>query len=600
MKRWRERWLPHGLFLKMFLVMVASIAAVSVLTSWTTIRVSERLFVDTFSITNTKVLQQMKSSFASFHTTIVNASSGVIRSGAIKQYLSEGDTDSLTMAKAYFNAINKMDQIVATVNMYEISILLQGTNGRSYATNRFVWPIGDEQLKRLPMTSLARQEPRRMTYHLYLPGIGDGGAAGDAAGLEPTIVVTKALLDQTGGDIYGTMYIAIRESAFQRFYENYTSAGNDVVVLDRSGLIVSSNNKPLIGERSDELLRQAEEIVGEDLDYKSVRVMGKDHIVLAEYLPFYDMYLVNLIDKRQALGKLVDPQAIALICVAIVAIGLIVVFMISRRLTKSLTRLVKQISTISKYDFDHYVTETGSYETRQLARAFNEMMDELREYVEKLVETQRKQRNAELAALQRQINPHFLYNTLTAIKVNVQHGSKEKAAETINSLITLLQNAVGNVSETVTIQEEIELLRHYVYINQARHGDRVKVNYFVAPDCMNARVPKLIVQPFIENAFFHAFRKKAEGYIYVLVSRSGNTLVCEVADNGDGMETGGAEAGELPATQGNRQLFTGIGIRNVHERLQLLYGESYGVRIASEPGQGTQATIKLPFLEDAI
>ncbi len=93
---------------------------------------------------------------------------------------------------------------------------------------------------------------------------------------------------------------------------------------------------------------------------------------------------------------------------------------------------------MAKYDFDHYVTETGSYETRQLAQAFNYMLDELHDYVEKLIQTQNKQRNAELAALQQQINPHFLYNTLASVKFMVQQGNKEKAADTINALISLL------------------------------------------------------------------------------------------------------------------------------------------------------------------
>lgn len=137
------------------------------------------------------------------------------------------------------------------------------------------------------------------------------------------------------------------------------------------------------------------------------------------------------------------------------------------------------------------------------------MLDELNEYVEKLVETQKEQRNAELAALQHQINPHFLYNTLASVNFLVQQGSQEKAVQTIHALISMLQNALSNVSESITVTQELENLKSYVFINHVRYGERIRVNFFVSPDCMDCHLPKLIIQPFIENAFFHAFTRKS-------------------------------------------------------------------------------------------
>ena len=106
-----------------------------------------------------------------------------------------------------------------------------------------------------------------------------------------------------------------------------------------------------------------------------------------------------------------------------------------------MTLLARQMSGITENNFDNYITVTGSYEIKELGHAYNYMLDELNEYVKKLIQTQKDQRNAELAALQMQINPHFLYNTLASVKILVQQGNKEKAAATINSLISLLQNS---------------------------------------------------------------------------------------------------------------------------------------------------------------
>ncbi len=592
MRKLLNRFKFHGLFIKMFIIMVVSIVAVALLVSWTTIRISEQVYVETFSITNGKVINQIKSGFETMNTSIVNAANLVLQNGSVKQFLTADEQGSLEMSKAYYSMRQQMDQITSPLQTYELSTIVTGVNGRTYATNRTIWPIDEQTLMEHQMTKVALSEPTRVLYQF------DAGSPPDSGESTTALVATKALLERTTDTIYGAMFFAIRESEFKKFYTSYTSTGNDVLIVNKDGVIVSSNLEALIGQEAGGLLSQAEHVVQEQLDYKYVQFMNRDQLLLAEYLPIYDMYIVNLIDRETALGQLFDMRSIILIVLAIVSAALIIVFYISRRLTKSLTRLVKQIANISKYDFDHYVAVTGSYETRQLANAFNLMLDELHDYVAQLVETQRKQRNAELEALQQQINPHFLYNTLASIKLMVQQGSREKAAETINALIALLQNVIGNASETVTIGQELEQLRNYVFINQARNGDRIKVSSFVSPDCTQALLPKLIIQPFIENAFFHAFNHKQDGYVYVMVSREGDTLVCEVADNGDGMEQ--EPDLRLPSSKSKRQLLSGIGVRNVHDRLILLYGEPYGVTITSEPGEGTRVKIKLPYRTEPV
>ncbi|MBS4205937.1 sensor histidine kinase [Lederbergia citrea] len=581
MKRLLERFNQHGLFIKMFLVMVISIVTVSVIITFSTIRMSERLFMETFSITNSKVINHIKTSFESFSYSIVKASNNIQQSGKIKSFLTDKDTNSMSMMKAYYSMDQQMSYIHSNVDAYELNIVVAGINGRMYSSNYAYWPVSAVDLRKYPIT-----DQKKLTYH-YL-----GSSENNQA---PMIVASKALVERSTGNIYGSFYIGIREKDFKQFYSNYTSYGNDVVVLDRSGVVVSSNKQDLLGQEAIELLHYAKEIEESDMAYIDADVMGKNHIVLAEYLPSLDMYLVNLINKEIVMHQLINKKAIVLISTVIVVAALLIVFLISRRLTRSLRKLVNQISNMAKYDFDKYVSVNGSYETRQLAQAFNFMLDELHNYVDELIQTQKKQRNAELEALQQQINPHFLYNTLTSVKIMVKQGNQEKAAETINALISLLQNAIGNISETITVEQELSNLKNYVFINHVRYGERIKVNYFISPDCLSYQLPKLIIQPFIENAFFHAFNHKAGGYIHILVAIEGDRLICEVVDNGDGMEM---KANKLPNFKNKRKLFSGIGVRNVHERIKLLYGEQYGVKISSEIGVGTKVKIQLPLLKE--
>jgi len=387
----------------------------------------------------------------------------------------------------------------------------------------------------------------------------------------------------------------MQELDFRQFYTSHTSRGNDVAVINGTGMIVSSNRTELIGQQELELLNHAQEIEKLDLNYKDIEFLESEQIVLSEYLPSLDLYLVNLIDRKLVMDKIIDKKSIVLISILTASIASLFIYFISRRLTRSLTGLVNQINNIGKSNFDHYVTVSGSYETKQVGTAFNFMLDELHEYVRELIATQKKQRNAELAALQQQINPHFLYNTLASIKIMVKQGNKEKAAEMINKLISLLQNTIGNISETNTVEQELTNMKDYTFINQARYGEQIRVNYYITPDCLSYQLPKLIIQPFIENAFFHAFNKKTSGFIHIMIGQERAKLICEIVDNGDGMETNLEK--QMPSYKSKRQLFSGIGVRNVNERIKILYGETYGVEITSTLGEGTKVRICLPIIE---
>ena len=578
-----ERFKHNGLFIVMFFITVLMIITVSFTITWTTIRMSEQFFIKKFSITNSKVMSEIKESFESFNYSIVLASNNLLQSGTIKKILTEEQTSNKAKLSSYFFMGQHLKEIKSNLDAYEVGMLVMGRNGFSYATDRSYWPITDEELKTSSLMSNTFDQPKKLIYQYD-----DRRNSVNRR----FIVASKVLMERINGTVYGSMFFAIDESEFRRFFTTYTSSGNNVFVVDKQGVIVSSNQSKLIGQKHKDLLNYADKIDKSSDHYLIENFMGKDQIISMEYLPSFNMYLFNIIDKEKAVGDLIDKKDIVLISMGIVFVALIIVLLATRRLTNSLSSLVKQIEDASKHKFHQYVSATGTYETMKIGNAFNSMLDELHQYVAQLVESQKQKRNAELAALQQQINPHFLYNTLTSIKFMVQQGSKEETEATINALISLLQNTIGNVSETNTIAQEVDNLKNYVLINQKRYGNRIKVNYFIAPDCLEYHLPKLILQPFMENSFFHGFNHKPSGYINVLVWREEDTLICEVVDNGDGLEV--STENKLPNTKRKQHMFSGIGVRNVHERIQLIYGEQYGVTISSELGEGTKVRVTIP------
>ena len=164
----------------------------------------------------------------------------------------------------------------------------------------------------------------------------------------------------------------------------------------------------------------------------------------------------------------------------------------------------------------------------------------------------------------------------------------------LDAFIRLLRNAVHNKDEFVTIQNVIDSVRDYAYINNIRYGEKVKVDFFLAQDYKDILVPKLILQPFLENTFLHAFPGEREGNVEIIVSGQDNKLTIVIADDGIGM---GQEALKNILKEGTSDQKNGIGIYNVHARLKLIYGDAYSIKITSEPDKGTKISIYIPLEE---
>ncbi|PAF35704.1 hypothetical protein CHH69_11790, partial [Terribacillus saccharophilus] len=514
--------------------------------------------------------------------SIVMAATDIGQSSTIEAFLSEEEPDNERIYSLYL-VMSQIDNLRKELGDQNVEIAIADQDAISYRTNFTYWPATPTDIRNHDITKTITKEPNKLLYFQ------DSREASDNY-----VIAAKALLDRETDQSYGAVYFPIKEGQLRSFYTDYVKPGNDFYVLDRNGKVVSSSLTNVIGQSLPELSQQAENMQTDGETYREVEFQNTNQIMLAEYLPYFDMYLVNMVDKQTAVGNLIDTKQIALLLAGVVVLALIIVFLVTKRLTNSLSKLVKDIEAVPKKGLKRRLVYEGTYETNQIGLAFNSMMDELQVYVEKLIEAQKQQRHAELAALQQQINPHFLYNTMASIKFQVMMGEREEAEKTIDAFITLLQNTIGNVDESVTVELELQNLKNYVLINQKRYGDRIQVQFMVSPDCLDYLIPKLILQPFIENSFFHAFNKTAKGTISVLVWKEADDLVCEIADDGDGMDT----CTDLPNTNRNRQLFSGIGVKNVHERIQLLYGTDYGVSITSETGQGTKVSLRLPAVKE--
>lgn len=268
----------------------------------------------------------------------------------------------------------------------------------------------------------------------------------------------------------------------------------------------------------------------------------------------------------------------------LVCLGIIVSSYFSRRIQK----IVGSLNAFHDGDFHGRITYKGNDELAQIAVAFNRMGANIEELIHKNYVTDLQKKEAELESLQAQINPHFLYNTLSSINRLAQFGDIQKLHVLVQELAKFYRLSLNRGEILTTVGKEIEHAKAYIAIQCIKYGDRLAVYYDIDPEALEYTTVKLILQPMIENALEHAWFGSTIG-IRLVVEKRGQEIIFKVIDNGVGMDADTIR--QILAPDGPR---IGYGIRNVDSRIRLHGGKEYGVTVASRSGIGTCVQITIP------
>ena len=265
---------------------------------------------------------------------------------------------------------------------------------------------------------------------------------------------------------------------------------------------------------------------------------------------------------------------------------------------KKLDRAVKELEA-GRETVDLKVD--GPYEVEHLSRSIQSMVSTMRHLMDDILQQEEQKRRSELDVLQSQINPHFLYNTLDSVIWMTENGRTEDAVVMLTSLARLFRISLSRGSNIITVAEELEHARHYLTIQKMRYKNKFSADLSAEDGVESLYTIKLIVQPILENAIYHGMDyADGDGKICVRAFREGEDTVIEVADNGLGMPEEVVERlldqGSAYAAAGSKG--SGIGLRNVHRRIQLTFGRECGLTILSEPDDGTVVRIRLPALDE--
>jgi len=297
-------------------------------------------------------------------------------------------------------------------------------------------------------------------------------------------------------------------------------------------------------------------------------------------------------------GMTKDRLTYYMMAVILIGFAMVIAVVLSEMITKPLQDLRESMSQVENGDFDFEIVEpnTGD-EIAGLFHSFNIMVQKIRQLIEKNTQEQIEKRKSELNALQAQINPHFLYNTLDSIIWMAEDGNTRDVVLMTSALAKLFRKSISNRNEMITIAEEIDYTRSYLTIQKMRYKDKLEYEIDVDAMISHKEVIKLIVQPLVENSIYHGIKyKEGKGLVRVEGFRVGEALEIRVIDNGIGMTPECLEhIFDERKTDRHRN---GVGVLNVHRRIQLHYGMQYGLSFESEEGVGTTAIITLPWQEN--
>lgn len=269
---------------------------------------------------------------------------------------------------------------------------------------------------------------------------------------------------------------------------------------------------------------------------------------------------------------------------------------LSSRIANPIKELEQSVRELEKGNLSAPISIGGSYEVRHLGSALRSMAEQMRKLMDDIVAEQESKRKSEMDALQAQINPHFLYNTLDSIVWMIENEHYDGAIEMVTALAKLFRISLSKGKTVISVKDELEHVRNYLTIQKTRYKNKFIYTMEAEPEILSCATIKLIVQPLVENAIYHGMEfMDGDGEIHIRAYRKEKELFIDVVDNGPGMPPEQAQSLFLDSAQKPKTgKGSGVGLRNVNERIQLYFGKEYGLTILSQPDEGTLARIHLP------
>nr|WP_305144880.1 sensor histidine kinase [Anaerotruncus sp. DFI.9.16] len=406
------------------------------------------------------------------------------------------------------------------------------------------------------------------------------------------ISISKSVLDPETGEVTGVMVIDLNYRSIEAICENAQLGKNGYIYLiDRHKNIIYHPQQQLLysgikSELVEEILKMRDTYLRDDVNN---RIYTRNYSELTGWSAVGVVNVDELIkDKSSIIDFYFRLAGISILFAMTFAV------LISTTITNPIKMLENTMHEVEVGNFDVRSEIELNNEIGHLSKTFNVMISRIKDLMEKTVRDEEEKRRSEIRALQAQINPHFLYNTLDTIIWMSAGGKNDEVVEVTSALARLFRTSISKGENLVTLLNEVENIKSYLTIQKMRYEDKLSWRVDVQPELLGLMTPKLILQPIVENAVYHGIKmSQAGGEIAISARTAGDRLTITIADSGVGMTAEQLEQLFVPRPDTDR----GIGVINVNNRIRLCFGEEYGLHYFSAPGEGTRVEIWLPVIE---
>ena len=379
---------------------------------------------------------------------------------------------------------------------------------------------------------------------------------------------------------------------------NAVTQGN-TLILDNNGDLIYSNDDPSNPAQADETESQNIQLLLRNVDQQQghFQIEMNNQSYLAVYTVSKQTGWTTMVTIP--LSRILSPveknrNVLILTTLIIIAFAFSVATVISHALTKPLKSMVRLMKQVQHGNLDVWLHSKYNDEIGMLGSHFNRMIIRVKDLLQEVSITEKRKQKADMRALQNQINPHFIYNTLESIRMLAESNDDPRVAKLTYLLGQQMRYSIVKSEDAVTIKEELDHVLNYFYLLQIRFPDKFKLNIEVPEKFLQLPVIKLVFQPIVENAVFHGLDQKyGLGTLSITAwSDNGNAVFC-IQDDGIGMDEATLRLLNNSLQNGTSGEMFGIGLRNVNERIRLHYGPSFGLRVESELGKGTRVTLHI-------
>lgn len=509
----------------------------------------------------------------------------------LKTYQLIDETSPNSRQKQALNHIEISDNVVSITDLLDttyITILFQND---LYYTNY----------------SIAEYDPRNFYQEEWLNEINQANVYQTVwIGTHPTYIksekdedaylisVGRRLKQSNHLDAY--IIISIKEEQVRSFLENFHQNNNHRYYLtSKEGTIFSSLNENEIGTKLHYDINHNE--------HQIVELDSEQYFLVSYPVSYSDWRLVKLVPYQETIGDINEMTTTTIFIQGIfLLIFLIVLIVLVSGMTRPMVELNNVTRAVESGDLSRRTNVSGNNDIAKLGQSFNQMLDTIEEMIEQIFIREEEKRAAELEMLQAQIKPHFLFNILNAIRLQIKLNGDKDSAELIRALSSLLRMTINRNNPFITLKEEVNIIEHYTRLINFRHQHEVELDILLDGDTKEIEVPRLFLQPIIENAIIHGYNDR-NGSIVISASVSEEQyLELRVTDDGSGMTKD--KLNELkstifkiekPVKEAGSQSFNGIGIQNVYQRLKIIYGDHFSMMLESEEGIGTSYFFYIPI-----